>query len=140
MTRASLSAVFLFAAILTGCGPPRPILPPPPPHGGTAFPLPEGKGFVEVLRRDNADQTGLTQLVVYFLDAECKPFRSALTTASFLPRGRGAAPVALKPTGDADASNSGGLATAPFRDPGEIVGVLSATIESKPVSVDISIR
>ena len=140
MTRASLSAVFLITSILAGCDSPGPILPPPPPHGGTPFPLPGGKGFVEVLRQDAPDQPGLTQLVIYFLDAECKPLPSASTTASFQPRGRGAAPVALKPVGDADPTKAGGLASAPFRDPGEVVGVISATIDSKPVSVAISIR
>jgi hypothetical protein len=140
MTRASLSAVFLLAASLAGCDAPKPILPPPPPHGGTAFPLPQGKGFVEVLRQDVPDQPNLTQLVIYFLDAECKPLASASTVASFQPKGRRAAPVALKPTGDADPLKTGRLASAPFGDPGDIVGVLSATIESKPVSIAISIR
>jgi hypothetical protein len=67
--------------------------------------------------------------------------RSGATSASFKPRGgRGAAPVALRPTGEADSPNAGGLASPPLPDPGEIVGVLSAKIESKPVSVDINIR
>ena len=35
---------------------------------------------------------------------------------------------------------TGGLASAPFGDPGDIVGVISATIESKTVSIPISIR
>jgi hypothetical protein len=51
-----------------------------------------------------------------------------------------AASVALKTTGDADPLKSGALASAPFSDPGEIVGVLSATIESKAVSIPINIR
>jgi hypothetical protein len=141
MTRASLSAAFLLTTILAGCGPTRPNLPPPPPHGGTAFPLPGGKGFVEVLRQDASSQAGLTQLVIYFLDADCKPLRTGATSVSFKPRGgRGAATVALLPTGNADSPNAGGLASPPFPDPGEIVGVLSAKIESKPVSVDINIR
>jgi hypothetical protein len=140
MTKASLSAVFLFAASLAGCDGPKPILPPPPPHGGTAFPLPEGKGFIEVVRQDVPDQPKQTQLVIYFLDAQCKPLPSAPTAASFQPRGRKAASVALKTTGDADPLKSGALASAPFSDPGEIVGVISATVESKAVSIPISIR
>jgi hypothetical protein len=139
MTRALLSAVLLLGTALAGCDPPKPVLPPSPPHGGTAFPLPGGKGFVEVLRQESPDQPGLTQLVIYFLDAECKPIRSPATAASFQPRGRGAAPVALKPTGDAE-PKAGGLASAPFRDPGEIVGVLSATIEGAPAAVAINLR
>jgi hypothetical protein len=140
MTRASLSAVFLFAASLSGCDGPKPILPPPPPHGGTAFPLPQGKGFVEVVRQNVPDQPKLTQLVIYFLDDQCKPLPSVSTVASFLPRGRRAASVALKTSGDADPLKSGALSSAPFGDPGEIAGVISATIESKAVSIPISIR
>jgi hypothetical protein len=140
MTRAVLPVVFLLGTVLAGCDRARPTLPPPPPHGGMAFVLPGGKGFVEVLRQDLPDQPGQTQLVVYFLDAGCNPLRPPATAASFRPRGRGAAPVAIKSTGDTAPSDAGRLASAPFRDPGEIVGVLSATIESTPVSVAISLR
>jgi hypothetical protein len=138
--RASLSAVFLAAITLAGCAPPTPSMPPPPPHGGTAFALPDGKGFVEVLRQDTPDKPGQTQLVAYFLDAQTKPLSSALTDVSFLPKGRGAARVTLKPAEDADPAKAGGLASDPFSDPGEIAGMLSATIESKPVSIAISVR
>ena len=140
MTKASLSAVFLFAASLAGCDGPKPILPPPPPHGGTAFPLPQEKGFVEIVRQDVPDQPKLTQLVIYFLDAKRKPLPSVSAAASFLPRGKKAASIARKPTGDTDPLRSGAMASAPFDDPGEIAGVLSATIESKAVSIPISIR
>ena len=140
MTRASLTTILCLAACLPGCGGQSPVLPPPPPHGGTAFPLPEGKGFVEVLRQDAPDQAGRTQLVIYFIDPESKPFGSPPTAASFLPRGRKAATIALKPTQDTDSSKSGGLASPPIDEPGDIVGTLSATIDSKPVSVAINIR
>jgi hypothetical protein len=115
-------------------------LPPPPPHGGTTFPLPDGKGFVEALRQDAPDHVGQTRLVIYFLDMECKPLRSAPTAASFRPRGRGAATIALKPIPDAGPSKAGALASTPFEDPGDIAGMLSATIDGKPVSIAISIR
>jgi hypothetical protein len=138
--RASLAILFLVTTSLAGCDSPRPILPPPPPHGGTAFPLPQGKGFVEALRQDAPDKPGQTQLVIYFLDAECKPVPAPSTAASFLPKGRKAARVAFNPTGDADPSKAGGLASAPFSDPGDIAGTLSTTIDSKPVTISISIR
>jgi hypothetical protein len=140
MMRTVLSAGFLLAATFPGCGTPFVNLPPAPPHGGTAFALPEGKGFVEVLRQDAPQQPGLTQLVVYFLDATCKPLPSSSTAVSFTPRVRGAETVTLKPIGDADPAKAGGLASTPFQDPGEIVGLLSATIENKPVSIAISMR
>jgi hypothetical protein len=140
MTRRFLAAIFLIAISLAGCDSPKPNLPPAPPHGGTAFPLPQGKGFVEALRQDAPDQPGRTQLLIYFLDAECKPIPASATNASFLPKGRRAEPVALKPSGDTDPSKAGGLASAPFSDPGAIAGVLSATIDRQPVAMSISIR
>ena len=140
MRRASRRAIFLVAASLAGCDQRDSMLPPHPPHGGTAFPLPEGKGFVEVLRHDTPDQAGRTQLVIYFVDSECRPLRSAPTAASFHPRGPRAAKIALKPTHDADPSKAGGLASTPFDDPGDIVGMLSGTIENQPISIAISIR
>jgi hypothetical protein len=146
MTRAPRIAVLVVALSLAGlragagCDQRKATLPPAPPHAGTAFPLPEGKGFVEVLRRDTADRAGQTQLVVYFIDAECKPLRSAPTAASFQPRGRGATGLALKPTGDTDPSKAGELASAPFDNPGDIAGVLSATFDSTPVAIAISVR
>jgi hypothetical protein len=140
MMQTALATLFLLTASLAGCDSPRPMLPPSPAHGGTAFPLPQGKGFVEALRQDVPDQPGRTQLVIYFLDAECNPLPSASTAASFLPKGRRTAPIALKPTGDTDLSKAGGLASAPLTDPGDIAGTLSATIYSKRVSISISIR
>jgi hypothetical protein len=138
--RAASATLFILTTFLAGCDSPRPVLPPPPPHGGTAYPLPQGTGFVEAVRRDATDKPGMTQLVIYFLDADCKPRTSPSTAASFMPKGRRAAPIALNPTGDTDPSKAGGLASAPFSDPGEIVGVISATVESKAVSIPISIR
>jgi hypothetical protein len=138
--RAVLAGVVLLVAPLAGCGSPRPDLPPAPPHGGTAYVLPGGGGFVEVLRQDAPERPGQTQLVVYFLDARREPLRPAPTSASFRPKARNATPVSLKPTGDADPTRSGGLASESFGDPGEIAGVLSAMVGDRPVSVAINIR
>ena len=140
MMRAALATLIVLAMSLAGCDSPMPVLPPPPPHGGTAFPLPEGKGFVEAVRQDVQDRPDMTKLVIYFLNADCKPLPSSSTAASFLPKGRRPAPIALKPTGDADPSKAGALASAPFTDPGDIAGTLSATINGTPVSISISIR
>jgi hypothetical protein len=128
------------AGSLCGCErPTTPLLPPPPPHGGAAFAVP-GKGFVEVVRKDAPDGVGKTQLVVYFLDEACKPLASAPSEASFQTRGRGSVRIALKPAQDADPATAGGLASAPFDDPGEITGMLSATIDRAPVSIPITMR
>ena len=81
-----------------------------------------------------------TQLVVYFIDPEHQPLRAAPAVASFQPRIRKAAAIALKPTPDTDPSKAGGLASTPFDDPGDIAGTLTATIEGKPTSVAINIR
>jgi hypothetical protein len=138
--RTALAGLLLLAALPAGCGTPRPDLPPAPPHGGTAYVLPGGGGFVEVLRHDAPERPGRTQLVVYFLDARREPLRPAPTSASFRPKARNAGPISLKPAGDADPARSGGLASESFGDPGEIAGVLSATVGNRPVSVAINIR
>jgi hypothetical protein len=140
MTRQWVSTVFLLCGLAAGCGAPRIDLPPAPPHGGTAFALPEGKGFVEVVRQDAPEKPGLTRLVIYFLDAERQPLRSISKAVSFKPKGRNAAPVALKPVEGTDPTKEGELASDPFRDPGEIVGVLLATIENQPISIAINLR
>ena len=140
LIRALFSSSLLCVVSLGGCGSQAIVLPPPPPHGGTAFALPDGKGFVEALRKINPDRPDQSQLVVYFLDAACKPLPTAPTAASFKPRGSKRAQVALKLTADAELQKAGGLACAAFSDPGDIAGVLSATIENKPVSIAISIR
>jgi hypothetical protein len=140
LTRALLSGSLLCAISLAGCGSQGIVLPPPPPHGGTAFALPDGKGFVEALRKFDPDRPDQSQLVVYFLDAECKPLPTAPTAASFKPRGSKRAQVALKLTAEAELQKAGGLACPSFSDPGDIVGVLSATIDNKPVSIAISVR
>jgi hypothetical protein len=140
MTTKSFAILPISLLILAGCNGAKPSLPPAPPHGGTAFPLPEGVGFIEALRQDAQDRPGRTQLVIYFLDAQHKPITPSPVDASFKPRTRGGSPVALKPTGDADASRTGGLASDPFDDPGEIVGEISATLDGKPVTVAISVR
>src|SRR5262245_24989375 len=140
MTRASSIAVLCLSASLAGCAREGPALPPPPPHGGTAFPLPGGKGFVEVVRQEAPDQAGRTRIVVFFIDSGPKPLPSAPTTASLVPRGRKATAIALRPTQAADPSTSGGLASTPFDEPGDVAGLLSATIDGKPATIPISLR
>jgi hypothetical protein len=124
---------------MLGCGQERPTV-PAPPHGGTAFVLPQGIGFVEVLRQDDREQPGRTKLLVYFIDPELKPFPFAPTAVTFQSKGRNAAKIALTPAPDGDPAKAGGLASEHFEDPGDIVGTLAATIDSKPVAVSISVR
>jgi hypothetical protein len=140
MHRAPLSGFFVFALILAGCGSTSINLPPPPPHGGTAYTLPDGKGFVEVVRQDATDHPGQTQLVVHFLDAKQKSISSSVTNVSFAAKERKAAPIAFKPVTTADPARAGGLASAPFADPGEVAGLLSVTIDGKNVSVAVNLR
>jgi hypothetical protein len=130
----------LAAAVLAGCGQQSQSLPPPPPHGGTAFVLPEGKGFVEVVRQDVKDQPSQTQLLVFFMDPECKPLSSAPGAVSFQPRGKKGAKIAFAPAAESDASNAGALASTPFPDAGDIGGILSATIDGKLFSVAVNVR
>jgi hypothetical protein len=140
MTRDLLRALFIAAAASPGCNRQEFTLPPPPPHGGTAYALPAGTGFVEVIRQEAPGQPGQTQLVIYFMDTECKPLRSAPTKAIFEPRGKKAAKIALAPTAESEPAKAGTLVSAPFADPGDLVGSLSATIDNKPLSIAISVR
>jgi hypothetical protein len=140
MMRASLLASFVFAVFSTGCDQSRSVLPPPPPHGGTAFPLPQGKGFVEILKLDAPEKPGQTRLVIYFMDAERQPLLSAPISASFQPRGKKAAKISLAATGDSEPSNGSRLASALFTDPGELIGTLSAKINGELLSIAVSIR
>jgi hypothetical protein len=140
MTRAPLSAALLLATTLAGCGPPRPILPPPPPHGGVAFALPDGKGFIEVVRRAVDDKAGLSRLSLYFLDAEMKPMTPSPTAAILKGRGRGGLSVDFKPSTDTDPSKAGGLESPDLLDQGAIDGELKATVDRKPIALSISVR
>jgi hypothetical protein len=133
-------SIIAVALAMGGCDAPAPVLPPAPPHGGTAFPLPDNKGFVEVLRQDVPGQDGQTQLVVYFIDADRKPLGAGASAASFQPKGKKAAKIALKPIEDPDPAKAGALSSAAFENPGDIAGTLSATIDGKIVSVAISVR
>jgi hypothetical protein len=140
MKRDSHLIALLGAAVLAGCGEQSHSLPPPPPHGGTAFPLPEGKGFVEVLRQDVKDQPSQTQLLLFFMDPECRPLSSAPGAVSFQPRGNKGSKIAFAPAGESEASKVGALASTPFPDAGDIGGILSATIDGKPISVAVNVR
>jgi hypothetical protein len=140
MTQALLRALCIIAAGSPGCTLQELALPPPPPHGGTAYSLPARTGFVEVVRQEAPNRPGQTQLVIYFMDTECKPLRSPPAKAIFEPRGKKAAKIALTPIAVSEPAKAGGLASAPFVDPGDLVGLLSATIDHKPFSISISIR
>lgn len=141
MARATLRLCIVAATCcLAGCGQTQIVLPPPPPHGGTAFPLPDGKGFVEVLRHDDSDQPSQTQLVIYFMNPECKPLPSVPTSVSFQTRGKSATRIAFNPTSDSNPATAGGLASINFANTGEIAGQITATIDNKPVAIPINIR
>jgi hypothetical protein len=114
MRRLSLFLVILAVVLSPGCDGPKPVLPPPPPHGGTAFPLPQRNGFVEVLRQEAPDQPGQTRLVVYFLDSACKPLPSAPSDATFQPRGVRSSRVMLTSMKESDPQKAGGLVSPPL--------------------------
>jgi hypothetical protein len=135
-----MSSIVAAACCLPGCGRTQIALPPPPPHGGTAFALPERTGFVEVFRHDDSNQPSQTQLVIYFMNPECKPLPLAPTNVCFQPRGKNASRIAFKLTADSDPATAGGLASATFTNDGDIAGDITAMIGSKPVSIPINIR
>ena len=48
--------------------------------------------------------------------------------------------IAFAPAGESEHSNAAQLASTPFPDPGDIGGILSATIDGKPISVAVNVR
>ncbi len=139
MTQSHLLACLL-AASPVGCGPSQPVLVPTAPHGGTLVRFPDGKGFIELLRQDTPTSASQSVVVAYYLDPERKPLTPMPASAALKLKGARKGTLELKPTGDADPAQAGGLVTPPFDTPGGIEGTLTATLAGKPVAVPISLR
>jgi len=144
-----LFAIVAVAAAIAGCSsePPPVALPPGSaipegmgPNNGTLFPLPDSKGYVEVVP-DAGDggrgkRSGLALKAFFLAPDKTNPLSPAPTAASIaLKTAKGSTTVPLKAAGDAG-EFSGESTTAVER----IVGDLSATISGSEVKVPISIR
>jgi hypothetical protein len=139
--RPVVATLILSVFVFVGCEPGAPSVKPGPetPHNGVLFPIPDGQGFVEILKQPVSGNAKQSQLVAYFLDSYKKTL-AATPTAVALKTLDSAAPIEFKPTGEADPSKAGALASNPFPDRGDIGGDLSATIDGKTITVAISLR
>jgi hypothetical protein len=135
----STSLLLVFVA---GCEPGAPNLRPGPetPHGGSLFPLPDGQGYVEILKQTTSGRKPQSRIVAYFLGADRKPMAVTPIAVSLKLQAGGTAPVEFKPTRDTDPVKTGGLSSALIPDRDDLGGDLSATIDGKSVTIPISLR
>ena len=130
----------LILAILAGCdGPPNPKPGPATPHNGSLVALPDGLGFVEILKEADPARRGQSKVVAYFLDPSKNPL-AAVTTVSLKSQASGGKAVDFKPAGDAGPAKAGAMISSSFSDRGEVEGDLTATIGGKPITVPINVR
>ena len=143
MTRRYVSGVVpaLFLLLLiAGCGGSATSRSAAPPHGGSLVDLPEGRGYVEILKQTAPGKAGRSSIVVYFLDPDKNAMTPVPSAVTFKGQVTGNKPIAFKPIEGAGATKAGGLASEPIADRGEIEGDLTATTGSGPVTVPIMIR
>ncbi len=150
MHRPAKSLIFLVASALAGCGsigaPATKALPSKAgTHGGTAFPLPDGKGYAEVVVEPvKTTKKGRdVVLAMYFVtpdqSAALEPAPTGVTAKMTVP-GEAAPlsvtlnPKSLKPKDGRLASEVG-----PY-DHDEIHGEIQGTFDGKPFTVPIAIR
>jgi hypothetical protein len=140
-------ALLLPASLVLGCGT---ITPAPPitakgttigPHGGSAVPLPDDKGYAEVVveRESRAIKSARSRIAVYFLTSDLKsPFGGApsgVIVKAVPPEGE-AVTLTLAP---APASSDKAGKCRFVSDPGkfdydELRGELTATIDGKSMT------
>ncbi len=138
MARAGCYVLLLFAGMAAGCGSSSltDATGPPPPHGGTLFRLPEGKGFVEVVKKEaGASKENITgEASFYFLNKDgTTPYSAGPTTGSLTV---GKTKVTLKSEGDALVTPSG-----PALFPkGGVDGALTFELDGKTVTIPLGLR
>jgi hypothetical protein len=142
MTRTFRACRLLYPLVLLsagmGCSGSSPMdsVSAPPPHGGSLLPLPGGKGYVEIVKKDagsnSQDLTG--EVAFYFLKDGTAPMSPAPTSGTLTV---GKKVVTLKSDGD-------GLVTpiGPRILPkgSTLDGVLSFELGGKTLSVPLGIR
>jgi hypothetical protein len=108
----------------------------PPPHGGELLALSDGRGFVEVVKKEASPGAGATtsELAFYFYKTPYTPFSPAPSSASLmLDRKK----VDLVPQGDALVTPPGPLLFAKGRD---VEGVLSVDLAGNAVKIPLGVR
>jgi hypothetical protein len=135
-------AVSLLLASLAcaGCGggPPNPQPGPATPHSGALSAIPDGQGYVEVLKAPAPGNKKMTQVSLFFLDADKKPVSSPPPSAT-LKLFTATPPIEFKPiTGDP--TKEGGLISTPFLDRDDMSGNLTASINGTSMTIPLTIR
>jgi hypothetical protein len=130
MFRIAQASCLLLIGMSIGCGgaPSTSNAGTPPPHAGNLIPLPEGGGFVEVVKK-----TGGASFY-FFKDSSYTPFTPAPSSAT-LTTANGKK-VELKADGDAIVTPPG----TPLSKGGEVEGVLSVDLGGKTQSIPLGVR
>jgi hypothetical protein len=144
--------LFLAAASLPGCGgiSPAPVAARvniPAPHGGIISPLPDNRGYGEVLLEPPPKPGGKaagSAIVVYFLGPDGKspmaPLPSSVSVSYTIDRATKTVNLSHKPNADDSAGHSR-FATDPLiLAENRLEGDLNATIKGGAVSLPITIR
>lgn len=148
MRRTSVQAAILSTLVASGCGGGQNNAGTPSKvvavHSGTILPIPEDRGFVEVLvQSENAKPTGKGaggRVVAYFLNKDGSgPSAPAPTDVSYSPAD--GKPYKMTPMADS-ASKSAGFQTeiGPFNPGRELNGELSASLGGQTVKLPITTR
>ncbi len=132
MPKLSLKFYLFFAVSLVGCSSKIDLSNPgtPPPHGGTFLPIPNGTGYVEVVK----GKPGGPEVAFYFFKDAKTPFSPGPTfgTLSVSDKFK----VTLKAEGDGLVTPS---APPVFKD-GEPKGNLFVELEGKKVLIPLGVR
>jgi hypothetical protein len=109
---------------------------PPPPHGGSLHKLPDGTGFIEIVKKETgAGATEVTgEVSFYFLKDLTTPFSPSPSTGTLTV---GKKVVTLKSEGD-------GLVTPPgprlMPKGAALDGTLSVDLDGKTVTIPLGVR
>ena len=128
-----LPLAFVLAA--SGCGP-TPNLGPRAPHGGTILPIPDGKGSLEFVKKGSEGEDGKVIFLAYFYGPDDKPLAPPPASATFTATAKGAKPIEMKPSGSSDES----FTSPAIADSGEVDGLVTATVDGKPIAIPVKIR
>jgi hypothetical protein len=147
MPRAILPAVCLLLACVFGCGEGSSSSTKAgvtPPHNGQIFPMPEGRGLVEVVSETTAQPSRRradSRLIAYFLQADGAPLSPAPTDVKLtFNQGGKSKTVDLAPK--SDGASAGGFATpsGQYVTSEGLTGEIAANLGGQAVRVPISIR
>ncbi len=114
-----------------------------PPHNGALFPMPDDKGWVELVvkpigRAGASEAMPRSQITVYFLKPELSSEFSPSDARITLELPDGSKTVELKP----DTAAKGGFSSVPgsYGNPNEFEGEVLATIDGQSLTIPIAVR